>query len=69
MNKPLDPAPPNPEQEPSPNSPDQSRKDSLGIPMNRSPWGLFAVIQVVVAVGMGILIWVMYSFHQGAKIE
>jgi hypothetical protein len=39
----------------------QSDKDSLGLDVKKSPWLLFALLQIPIVIGMIILIYFMYQ--------
>jgi hypothetical protein len=39
----------------------KSEKDSLGLDVKKSPWLLFALLQIPIVIGMLILIYFMYQ--------
>lgn len=45
----------------------QKEKDSLGISLKKSPWLLFALLQIPIVIGMLILIYFMYQNAGGGN--
>ena len=48
-------------------SANQSEKDSLGMDVKKSPWLLFALLQIPIVIGMLILIYFMYQNAGGGN--
>ncbi len=45
----------------------QPEKDSLGMDVKKSPWLLFALLQIPIVIGMLILIYFMYQNAGGGN--
>lgn len=45
----------------------QPEKDSLGMDVKKSPWLLFALLQIPIVIGMLILIFFMYQNAGGGN--
>ena len=51
----------------APKNENQPQRDSLGISLKKSPWLLFAVLQIPIVIGMLILIYFMYQNAGGGN--
>lgn len=53
------------EQKPEEVKKDDKNRDSFGQPIERSPWGVFAMLQIPLVLLMVILLYVMYQASKG----
>lgn len=52
--------------ESAPETQSKSSKDSLGLDLKKSPWFLFALLQIPIVIGMIIFIFILYQKSQNS---